>query len=411
MFFFLKKPNSKVPTTIYLIYFIKEEGKNFSYSTELKIHPENWDFKARMPKTLRGGEGKKNKRIAIALMPYQKLLQEIIDKRNLGQRTLNKNMLRDAFNHKFRPNQVTNERPKGITDMVQTFIDIKSQSKGKSKSWMLKYGNLKKKLQYFEEEKGKVKIDTIDGDWLEEYCGFLRTIKKEPFSPHNDNTLHRNITFLFTFLKWSKGKYHNIDMTNISNPVKPYQSDDIHLSTDEVVAIENYSPPRKSLERARDLFLIGVYSGQRFSDYSVFEKADVMGDFIIKKAEKTEYESYIPLHPKLLDLLNKYNWKLPKISSQKFNPNIQEVCEKAGIKGKIKKTIYRGSNKETLYLDKHKMVTSHTARRTFITLSAERGMPDHIIMKITGIRDPKTLTKYKKTAQHSIREQMLKHWG
>ena len=43
------------------------------------------------------------------------------------------------------------------------------------------------------------------------------------------------------------------------------------------------------------------------------------------------------------------------------------------------------------------MVSSHTARRTFITLSAENNMPDHIIMKIVGISDPKTLIKYKKT--------------
>ena len=49
----------------------------------------------------------------------------------------------------------------------------------------------------------------------------------------------------------------------------------------------------------RDMFLIGVYSGQRFSDYSVFEKADVRKGMIIKRAEKTETNSYIPLHPKL----------------------------------------------------------------------------------------------------------------
>ena len=49
----------------------------------------------------------------------------------------------------------------------------------------------------------------------------------------------------------------------------------------------------------RDLFLIGVYSGQRFSDYSVFEKSDIQGDLIVKRAEKTENYSYIPLHDKL----------------------------------------------------------------------------------------------------------------
>ena len=48
------------------------------------------------------------------------------------------------------------------------------------------------------------------------------------------------------------------------------------------------------------------------------------------------------------------------------------------------------------------MVGSHTARRTFITIAAEKLMPDHIIMSITGIRDPKTLNKYKKINKESI---------
>jgi integrase len=159
------------------------------------------------------------------------------------------------------------------------------------------------------------------------------------------------------------------------------------------------------------LFLIGVYSGQRFSDYSVFEKADVQGDMIIKKAEKTETESFIPLHRKLKELLDKYDWELPRISSQKFNEHIQKVCELADFKEDIKEIIYRGTKKEVVYNPKYKMVSSHTARRTFITLSSEKGMPDHIIMKITGIRDPKTLLKYKKTSQKSVIESMEKYWG
>ena len=91
---------------------------------------------------------------------------------------------------------------------------------------------------------------------------------------------------------------------------------------------------------------------------------------IIKRAEKTETHSFIPLHPKLKSLLDKYDWNLNSISSQKFNPNIQKIC--------------------------------NTARRTFITIAAEKSMPDHIIMSITGIRDPKTLNKYKKINKESI---------
>jgi ABC-type hemin transport system substrate-binding protein len=57
---------------------------------------------------------------------------------------------------------------------------------------------------------------------------------------------------------------------------------------------------------------------------------------------------------------------------------------------------------EVVLKQRWQMVGSHTARRIFITLAAEKLMPDHIIMAITGIRDPKTLNKYKKINKESI---------
>jgi len=150
------------------------------------------------------------------------------------------------------------------------------------------------------------------------------------------------------------------------------------------------------------LFLIGCYSGQRYSDYSVFEKSDVEGDMIIKRAEKTEIHSFIPLHPKLKTLLDKYDWNLNSISSHKFNLNIQKICKIAGFTEEIKNTVYYGAKKDTVLKQRWQMVASHTARRTFIIIAAEKLMPDHIIMSITGIRDPETLNKYKKINKESI---------
>lgn len=75
-----------------------------------------------------------------------------------------------------------------------------------------------------------------------------------------------------------------------------------------------------------------------------------------------------------------------------------------------KKINYIGNKKEVIYFEKCDMVSSHTARRTFITLSSEKGIPDHIIMKITGIRDPKTLIKYKKTNQQIVSDFVKQAW-
>ena len=409
MYFFLHNPKAGKDTPIFLIQYLKSERKNFKYPTGQKIHPQNWDFRNRLPLSKRGAAGVQTKYLTSILNQYSLLLEETIKDCTQKNVFITRSYLKNVFALHFKKQDKTFLK---VVDAIQDFIDTKNKSEGQSLSWKQKYSNLKKKLEYFEKHKNKkLGFEEIDQDWIDEYCGYLRTIKKKPFKPHNDNTLHRNINFLLTFLYWAEGKHHNINLNKIKNPVKKYQPDDVHLTSEEVELLEKMQLPKESLERVRDLFLVGVYSGQRFSDYSIFEKADLKGEMIIKKAEKTEKESFIPMHPKLKKLLDKYDWKLPKISGQKFNVHLQNICKIAEIDDEIKETIYRGAEKEIVYKPKYKMISSHTARRTFITLSAERGMPDHVIMKITGIRDPKTLLKYKKTSQKSIVESMKKYWG
>ena len=408
MYFFIKEPNADKNTLIYLIYHLKDEGVNFKYSTGQKVHPEDWSFDNRLPKTKRGAGGVDAKHLTTMLSRYSVALEKAIKDRETDNKPITRQYLKNYFDKQFKDIEAV-KRSIYVVDAIEDFIDIKNRSGGQSKDWNEKYKNLKKKLTYFEEEsKQRLTFEHIDQDWLGAYCGFLRTIKRKPFSPLNDNSLHRNINFFLTFMLWADGKYYS--GIKLKNPVKKYQPDDVHLTSEEIETLASMDLNAK-LILTRDLFLIGVYSGQRFSDYSVFEKADVQGDMIIKKAEKTEKESFIPLHPKLKGLLDKYDWKLPRIGDIDFNINIKKICKIAGIDEEVKEIIYRGNEKEIIYRPKYKMVSSHTARRTFITLSSERGMPDHVIMKITGIRDPKTLVKYKKTSQRSVSESMNKYWG
>jgi|GEM_PF-992729 len=433
MYFFLKEPKADKATPIILVYYINSKEKYFKYATGQKIGPGDWDLGSRYPKLKRGSSGKKNKHISLVLDQYKDFLINTIEDYELRNEPLTKDILKSLFKGEFKDNKNESIQvdSKVVTNVINIFISSKAKSKGKSKDWENKYKNLRNKLLLFDTYKNqKTVFNDLSNDLLDEYCGFLRQLPellkkpsylkkvkqldvemKLPKVVYNDNTLNRHIIYLFTFLNWSKDTYHDLNLDKLKNPVKDFVSDDIHLTSEEVKLLETVELPRESLKRVRDLFLIGVYSGQRFSDYSVFEKADVQGDMIIKRAEKTEKDSFVPLHTKLKKLLEQYEWKLPKISSQKFNPHIVEVCRIAGILTEVKTTNYIGNKKEVKYFEKCDMVSSHTARRTFITLSAENNMPDHIIMKIVGISDPKTLIKYKKTSQQSVSDFANKIWG
>lgn len=431
MYFYLKTPKSEDKTLIIIQYYLKKEKSLFKYSTGQKIKPTDWNFENRTPKLKRGGGGKEIKHITIILSKYNDFLESVIKNCEVNNKIITKQFLKENFNFQFKKITTTEKINKNVVDVIFKFIEAKNKSKGKSLSWNEKYRNLQNKIILLNtHKKNELIFDDINDDWIDEYCGFLRELPellknktylkkvknlnvkmKLPRVPYNDNTLNRHINFLFTFLNWSKGKFHNLNLDKLKNPVKDFVPDDIHLTSSEIELLTKVKLPRESLIKVLDVFLIGVYSGQRFSDYSVFEKADVQGDMIIKRAEKTERDSFIPLHSKLKILLEKYDWKLPIISGQKFNIHIREICRIANITNEVKTVDYIGEIKIVNYKQKCDMVSSHTARRTFITLSSERGMPDHVIMKICGIRDPKTLIKYKKTSQQSVIDAVNNIWG
>ncbi len=439
MYFYLKKPNANKATPINLLYYIGKEEKYFKYPIGKSIHPDEWNFDNRLPKTARGATGIKSKHLLSILTQYSNLLDQLIQDCERTNTFITKEYLRSQFDLKFKQKKVETEKvetEKAITNVAEAidlFIFNNTQSEGMSKSWVFKYRNLKNKILFFGIYKSKhLLFSDITDDWLKEYSGFLRSFPKlmkndsnfrneilkyclenkikVPKTGYNDNTLNRHIKFLKTFLKWSKKKYHNIDLDDLENTAKAFNPDKAYITSEEIEKLEKVSLSRPSLIRVRDLFLIGIYSGQRYSDYSVFEKADVKNGLIIKKAEKTEEESFIPLHDDLKNILDKYEWNLPVISEQKFNDYIQEVCREADIMDVFKKINYRGNKKDITYHQKCDEVRSHTARATFITLSSEGGMPDHIIQKITGIKDTKTLAIYKKTSQNSVKEWGNKVW-
>ena len=270
---------------------------------------------------------------------------------------------------------------------------------------LIKYrAMLNKSLHFQKLTNKKYKLNDLNDNF---YADFITFMRKE--FQLNDNTLHRYMSIFKTMVSWCGKKGYKIlnDYNNIK--VSKFETNDVHLTEDELKLLE-LADLYGSEERARDLFLIGAYTGQRFSDYSMFEKADVRQGAIVKKAKKTKITAFIPLHKKLKVLLDKYNWKLPKISSQKFNVRIQDICRKLEINDPIKKVSFMGNNKSEVIFPKWKIIGSHTARRTYITLMSERGMPDHQLMQIAGIKDVKTLKKYKKFNLNTLIETSNKLW-
>ena len=385
--FYLKEPNSKKKTLIIVQYYVAKDKAKFKLSTNIKINPDNWDKKNRIPIRKRGGSGAESQNILDRLNEINKKIDIIRSK--LGKE-LTIGDLKLLF-------KINKDKLIYALEFLQEFIDERIKIGEVSKNSIYKHQILYKRIMEFElKTERQYKLTELNAEFFINFTIYLR-------QEHNlfDNTLYRYIGFFKTFLRWCLKKGYSPPMDFVDVHIKKQLADTIALSREEVKLIEN-AELTGAKDKARDLFLIGIYSGQRFSDYSVFEKADLRNNLIHKVAKKTGAMSFIPLTDKLKSILDKYEWVLPKISSQKFNKRIQKICKKLEINEEIKFTYNKGNTRKEEIKQKWEKISSHTARRTYITRAAEDGVADHLIMAVCGIKDPKTLNKYKKINKETL---------
>ena len=132
------------------------------------------------------------------------------------------------------------------------------------------------------------------------------------------------------------------------------------------------------------------------------------------RTQKTHQIIDIPLNGFALSILAKYSEypnPLPVISNQKMNRYLKELCKEAKIDSIIKIIKYKGNERIEETFKKYEVIGTHTARRTFISLSLEKGMKPDVIMAITGHKTYRMMQKYLKIADDFKRDEMDKVWG
>ena len=149
-----------------------------------------------------------------------------------------------------------------------------------------------------------------------------------------------------------------------------------------------------------DVFLVGCWTGQRFSDYSRIHSGMIIVDngkkFIKLTQQKTHKTIYIPLMPQVEHILNRNGGKLPKVWEQKVNQHIKLICEKFNFIEPVKIQIHKGALSTEITQRFCDLVKTHTARRTFATNLRRSGAPLSYIMIFTGHSSEALVRKYLK---------------
>lgn len=94
-----------------------------------------------------------------------------------------------------------------------------------------------------------------------------------------------------------------------------------------------------------------------------------------------------------------------------MNYYLKDIAQECELNEIIRLTKYRGVQKVETIEPKYKLITTHTARRTFVTLSLEKGMRAETVMSITGHKDYHTFKKYIKLTDKVKMVEMNEIWN
>ena len=179
----------------------------------------------------------------------------------------------------------------------------------------------------------------------------------------------------------------------------------IYLSEVEIDAILKLDLSGNDyLSKIRDIFMVGYYTGQRFSDYKALSLNDVVTleysgrrfSAVRIRQTKTKTRITIPiLDEKVLEILEKWGGRLPKVSHSGFNEGIKKICKSAGLTYNVVVSRSKGGKVVTETLPKWKMISSHTARRSCVTnLYLDGNLSEMQIRSISGHLSSESFRRY-----------------
>lgn len=228
------------------------------------------------------------------------------------------------------------------------------------------------------------------------------------------NTFVSYVEKFKAFLSWSNDNDYYSGIEHKKYSIREKEKNIVFLTPEEFKLLYNYEFKNERLEKARDLYCFGCLTGLRFSDISTLKDIHISGDYIDKNIIKTKVDDRIPILPQAKKILDKYKgnsyYALPKISNQKLNDYIKECCEITGIDTPTIKVRYKRNTREEKVFPKYKLITAHTARKTFITLGFINGLDIKIIKSITGHKKDSTFDKYLKISDDFKKNKLFEAW-
>lgn len=345
-----------------IILSLRDKNKRITISTGISINPKDWDAESQRLKPKAKDARLHNANLAES---------ERAIKRAIAYGELDKLSIEEIANAYRREMGLEIKEVKRKDLFLPFFQMWATTSFGKHKA------NRQTLYHYrtFAEFSGKLEIGFDDVNY-NLYIKYLSWLQKQGYKTNMQGLFIKSLKAAMNEA-YKRELHDNRAYQNFEKPSEQVVT--VALTKEEVDLVYNAELGDAGFCKARDLFIIGCYTGMRFSDYSRLTAEDADKEFLTKIQQKTKNEVCIPLHPRVREILRKWGGS-PKITQQKMNLYIKTICAQVGINS-IVEVQEDGKIKQK---QKWELVSTHTARRTAATNLLLSGASIYEVQKFLG---------------------------
>lgn len=248
------------------------------------------------------------------------------------------------------------------------------------------------------EQFNKIKVfSDFTYDNIVDFDSFLKTTGSDRESL-SDVTAYKRHSMLNSYIKEAINRgLCKYNPYGSFKPKKGKSKDPVYLTEFELEAImkckiENVAEGGR-LAKVKDVFVFQCLTGMAYIDLVSFTRADIfeLDNFKVIRShrQKTDEGFIIVLTPDALEILEKYDYKLPTLSNQKYNDYLK-ILSLYVVDEKTKKPLIK------------KKLTSHVARHTCGTYLLNKGVPIETVARTLGHSDTKMTRHYAKLLGHQV---------
>ena len=405
--FNLRKPNGKKPTNIYMV--VRMNGKQYKLTTGLKVYPSQWNKRKELANTSEILNITDNENNIIVNRKISDLKKSFLDfisylcshPNEMDIELLKKYIYKDCI-IMTKKKQTNLNVCLIISKEVDKDMDISEDSKNNYYNYLAWFDKfLKHHSITF------TSFNEITSQTFKDYQVFLRNVtdartKDGKLSVRYINNCVKSLYQRLGTYIVPLGMMERVNLLNITVPVINDKTEDygIALRDDEIIKLWNYQCENDKEELVRDLFILNCLTGQRISDtQKIGENVDEIMSITTIKLVQQKTDKFVKcgiVFELAKDILKKYSEGIPDLTNNDMNNGIKSIARKAIINSIEYVGRQSGTSNKVTVVDKprYECISSHTGRRTFITLLKLRGWDSTKIMRYSGHKDTRMVDHY-----------------